>query len=161
MSASYSNTDAKPDHIEFDIRNDSSETWRAADGFGIGYQLFDADTGTLVIDGPRMHPHRDVKPGETAHVRLELERPENGSYYTIVSPMREHVCWYWDQGWPFLLIDTRLRVVTKSTLRRERLWRGIGRALAYPVLTIWRNRGLIRVMTRRDVLGRYRGSFGG
>jgi lipopolysaccharide transport system permease protein len=29
------------------------------------------------------------------------------------------------------------------------------------VLTIWRNRSLIRVMVRRDVLGRYRGSFGG
>jgi lipopolysaccharide transport system permease protein len=161
MSAAYSNTDAQPDHVEFDIRNDSQETWRAADGFGIGYQLFDADTGTLVIDGPRVHPERDVKPGETAHVRLELEPQTQGSYYTIVSPMREHVCWYWDQGWPFLLIDKRVRVVTKSTLQRERLWRAIGRALTYPVMTIWRNRGLIRVMTRRDVLGRYRGSFGG
>ncbi len=29
------------------------------------------------------------------------------------------------------------------------------------MLTIWRNRGLIRVMVRRDILGRYRGSFGG
>src|SRR6185369_8127715 len=36
-----------------------------------------------------------------------------------------------------------------------------GRALVYPVLTIWNNRSLIRVMVRRDVLGRYRGSFGG
>ena len=26
---------------------------------------------------------------------------------------------------------------------------------------MWRNRGLIRVMVRRDILGRYRGSFGG
>ena len=78
MSAAYSNTDAQPDHVEFDIRNDSQETWRAADGFGIGYQLFDADTGTLIVDGPRVHPERDVKPGETAHVRLDLEPPENG-----------------------------------------------------------------------------------
>ena len=29
------------------------------------------------------------------------------------------------------------------------------------MLTIWRNRSLIRVMVRRDILGRYRGSFGG
>ena len=48
-----------------------------------------------------------------------------------------------------------------ALLRREREWRAIGRALTYPVLTIWRNRGLIRVMVRRDILGRYRGSFGG
>jgi lipopolysaccharide transport system permease protein len=30
-----------------------------------------------------------------------------------------------------------------------------------PCLAIWRNRGLIRTMVRRDILGRYRGSFGG
>ena len=28
-------------------------------------------------------------------------------------------------------------------------------------LTIWHNRRLIRVMVRRDILGRYKGSFGG
>ena len=75
--------------------------------------------------------------------------------------MREHVCWYWEQGWPFLLIDQRVRVVTTGDAAARTAGRGIGRALVYPVRTIWRNRGLIRVMTRRDVLGRYRGSFGG
>jgi lipopolysaccharide transport system permease protein len=33
--------------------------------------------------------------------------------------------------------------------------------MVLPFQTIWRNRGLIRVMVRRDILGRYRGSFGG
>ena len=37
----------------------------------------------------------------------------------------------------------------------------LGRALKYPVLSVWRNRSLIRSMVARDVLGRYRGSFGG
>ena len=37
----------------------------------------------------------------------------------------------------------------------------MGRAFVYPLSTIWRNRGLIRAMVRRDILGRYRGSFGG
>jgi len=60
---------------EFDIRNDSGETWRAADGFGIGYHLFDAETGTLVVDGPRLHPERDLKPGETVHVALDFALP--------------------------------------------------------------------------------------
>ena len=46
-------------------------------------------------------------------------------------------------------------------LQRERALRAVGRALVYPVMTVWRNRGLIRVMVRRDILGRYRGSFGG
>jgi lipopolysaccharide transport system permease protein len=134
--------------------------------------LFDADTGTLIVDGPRVQPERDIKPGESARVRLDFEVPaEDGAYQTIVSPMREDVCWYWEQGWPFLLAESgtrngkasllRVRVINRSVLRRERLWRGLGRALTYPVLTVWRNRSLIRVMVRRDVLGRYRGSFGG
>ena len=37
----------------------------------------------------------------------------------------------------------------------------VGRAFSYPALTVWRNRRLIRTMVRRDILGRYRGSFGG
>jgi lipopolysaccharide transport system permease protein len=39
--------------------------------------------------------------------------------------------------------------------------RTIGRAFEYPAVTVWRNRRLIRTMVRRDILGRYRGSFGG
>src|SRR5262249_54988264 len=55
----------------------------------------------------------------------------------------------------------RVRRITMSALRRERAIRAIGRAFLYPLRTIWRNRGLIRVMVRRDILGRYRGSFAG
>jgi lipopolysaccharide transport system permease protein len=163
MNAAYLNTEVETHRVEFDIRNESRETWRAADGFAIGYQVFDAETSTLIVDGPRFDPQRDVKPGETAHVRMELEIPAgDAAYYTIVSPMREHVCWYWERGWPFLLIERgAARAATIATLRRERWTRAMGRALWYPVRTIWRNRSLIRTMTRRDILGRYRGSFGG
>ena len=41
-------------HADFAIRNDSDETWRAAEGFGVGYHLFDAETGTLIVDGARV-----------------------------------------------------------------------------------------------------------
>jgi lipopolysaccharide transport system permease protein len=178
MSASYANPEVRLDpstrtvYAAFDIRNQSDETWSVADGFGIGYHLFDAATGTLIVDGARVHPERDIKPGETARVRLEFELPpEDGDYQTILSPMRENMRWYYEAGWPFLLVEAavrdgvpaigRVRVATGATLRRERTLRAIGRALVYPVLTIWSNRSLIRVMVRRDVLGRYRGSFGG
>ena len=40
------------------------ETWRPAEGFGVGYHLFDAATGTLIVDGARVAPEHDVKPGE-------------------------------------------------------------------------------------------------
>jgi lipopolysaccharide transport system permease protein len=113
-----------------------------------------------------------VAPGETARVRLEFEVPtEDGRYQALISPMREGVCWYYERGWRFLLLETaadegavrleRCRVATRATLRRERAMRALGRAFTYPVLTIWRNRGLIRVMVRRDILGRYRGTFAG
>ena len=177
MSAAYSNAKVALDprgaaHAEFDIRNQTQETWRAADGFAIGYHLFDAETGTLIVDGPRVCLDRDLAPGETAHVAVEFALPpESGAFQAIVSPMREGACWYYEAGWPFLLIEAevregaapldRVRTATAATLRRERRRRSLGRALTYPVLTIWRNRGLIRVMTRRDVLGRYRGSFAG
>ncbi len=178
MSADYLSPEVKLDtgkrtaHAEFEIQNDSLAAWRAAEGFGIGYHLFDAETGTLIVDGARVHPEGDVKPGERMRVRLDFELPaEDGRYQVMLSPMREGVCWYYDQGWPFLLVECaakdgvvklgRVRVTTSATLRRERELRAVGRAFTYPVLTIWRNRGLIRVMVRRDILGRYRGSFGG
>jgi lipopolysaccharide transport system permease protein len=157
---------------EFVIRNGTAETWRESEGFGIGYHLFDAETGTLIVDGARVHPAPDVKPGDVARVRLEFEvPPEDGRYQVLLSPMREDVCWYYAEGWPFLLVEVatvngavrieRVRVATQATLRRERILRGAGRAFTYPLRTIWQNRGLIRVMVRRDILGRYRGSFGG
>jgi lipopolysaccharide transport system permease protein len=159
-------------HVEFGVRNDSEETWRPSEGFRFGYHLFDADTGTLIADGARVAPERDVAPGESARLHLDVELPpENGRYQVLLSPMRENVCWYYDRGWPFLLVESetdagsirlgRMRVATRRTLRREQAGRSIGRAFVYPVLMLWRNRGLIRAMVRRDILGRYRGSFGG
>ncbi|HXB67307.1 MAG TPA: ABC transporter permease [Candidatus Acidoferrales bacterium] len=178
MNATYLQHDVSLDpdgrtvHARFGVRNDTGEAWRAAEGFGFGYHLFDADTGTLIIDGARVHPAGDVKPGETARVQLDFELPaEDGRYQVLLSAMRENVCWYYEQGWPFLLVEgatergaarlERVRVANARALGRSRALRALGRAFYFPVLTIWRNHGLIRVMVRRDVLGRYRGSFGG
>jgi lipopolysaccharide transport system permease protein len=159
-------------HAEFALRNDSAETWRAAEGFRVGYHLFDTDTGTLIVDGPRVALDRDLAPGESARVRLAFEvPPEDGRYRVLISPMREGVRWYYETGWPALAVEASTaggasrvepaRVTTAAKLRRKNAVRAAGRALVYPWLTIWRNRGLIRVMVRRDILGRYRGSFGG
>ena len=177
MSAEYRNPKVTLDtaggwpahaRIECEVRNASAEPWRGAAGFAIGYHLFDSATGTLIVDGARA-PF-DLDAGKSAPLSIVAEIPlEDGEYHVIVSPLRER--WLYETGWPFLLIEfavrdgaprlRRIRVATSATLRRERLLRSAGRALTYPVLAIWRNRGLIRVMTRRDVLGRYRGSFGG
>jgi len=62
MNAAYLEPDVRLDpatrtaHARFSVRNESPETWRASEGFGFGYHLFDADTGTLIVDGARVHP---------------------------------------------------------------------------------------------------------
>jgi lipopolysaccharide transport system permease protein len=164
MSAAYCNQQVKLDaaartvRAEFDLRNDTPEPWRSTEGFGIGHQVFDAESGTLLVDGARQHPARDIAPGESQHVTLDCELPaEDGRYQVRLSPLRENVCWYYDRGWPFLVVDVDVKdgIATMGPVR------SVGRAFVYPVLTIWRNRSLIRVMVRRDILGRYKGSFGG
>lgn len=178
MSASYSKPEVEFDaaggraRVRFELRNQSGETWRSAEGFAVSYHLYDAENDTLIEDGARLALVRDVAPGESASILLPVDfPPENGLYQARISLMREGICWYYDRGWPFLEVSAstregarrleRVRVATRATLRREHALRAIGRAFVYPPRTLWRNRSLIRVMVRRDVLGRYRGSFGG
>ena len=178
MSAEYLQPDVQLDragrslHAAFEVRNTTLESWRAGDGFAVGYHLFDAETGTLIVDGARVAPERDIAPGERMPVALDVPLPaEDGAYQVFFSPVRENAAWLYQKGWPFLLADATMkdgaahldsvRVATQAILSREGAWRGIRRAFTYPVLTVWRNRGLIRAMVKRDILGRYRGSFGG
>ena len=157
----------------FDLRNESYEAWRAEDGYAIGCHIFDAESGTLIVDGPRAALPHEVPPGQSAYLEVSFEIPaEPGRYQAIVSLVREGVRWYYEAPrWPFLVVEAaaagdapeigRMRVATRGSLARERFLRSLGRSLTYPVATIWRNRSLIRTMVRRDILGRYRGSFGG
>lgn len=125
-----------------------------------------------MVDGERQAPSADVAPGASAPVDLRFALPpESGRYDVYISPMRENVCWFYTLGWPFLRVEAtvedgrarlgRVRVVTLRRVHIENLLRAVGRAFTLPVSTIARNRSLIRTMVRRDILGRYRGSFGG
>lgn len=153
------------------IVNRGSEAWRSGDGWAAGYHLLDEPTGTLVVDGPRSP--LDLAPGEKQTAGFEIPLPpEPGEYSIYVSILREHVAWFYQRGWPFLLIDAvvesdgaaRLRgwrIADLKSVARKRIARGISRAFRLPLESIWRNRNLIRVLVRRDVLSRYTGSFGG
>ena len=177
MTARFNNAEvrANPDRsitASFEIRNLTGDVWRPSAGFAMGYHIFDPATDTLVVDGPRTPPGADIAPGETWRFEMRCELPpETGRYRVFVSGMQEHSHWLYERGAEFLLIDgaveggrasvERFRVATESGVRRERIRRSLKRAFTLPVETIVRNRSLIRIMVRRDVLGRYRGSFGG
>jgi len=176
-NAAYEDTDVRLSaelqvQARFNLRNTSGDPWRPEEGFAASFHIYDSETGTLVVDGERQSPPGDVAPGGSVPVDLRFALPpEPGRYDVFISPMRENVCWFYTLGWPFLRLEAtvedgrarleRVRVVTLRTIRRENLLRATGRAFTLPVSTVARNRGLIRTMVRRDILGRYRGSFGG
>ncbi len=123
----------------------------------IGWQLYDPETGAFLQEG-----EWSELSGAAADLRIALP-PDDGPYQIQVAPVanRER----------FISIDARIeggkieiapaRVVNASDVRRARFLRAIPRAFAYPVRSVWRNRALIGSMVKRDILARYRGSFGG
>jgi lipopolysaccharide transport system permease protein len=157
--------------VDCEIVNRSPEAWLPENGWAAGYHLFDEPTGTLVIDGARTPLHLD--PVERRKLPMEIALPpEPGEYNVYISVMQEHVAWFYNEGWPFLLIDILVdengkpalagwRIATRSSVARRRMTRSILRAFTLPLQSIWRNRNLIRTLVRRDVLSRYSGSFGG
>jgi homopolymeric O-antigen transport system permease protein len=157
--------------VRFEITNSSTEAWRPEEGWAASYHLFDEPTGTLVVDGARTA--LELAPERSRELTMKIAvPPEPGEYNVYVSPMREDVAWYYDLGWPFLLIDVsvdahgaprllRWRISDKRSVARKRLLRSAARAFSLPLQSLWRNRSLIRTLVRRDVLSRYSGSFGG
>jgi lipopolysaccharide transport system permease protein len=157
--------------IRAELHNRTSGAWHSADGWNTGYHLFDNPTGTLVVDGERTGLDLAASNNSTIETKITLPR-EPGDYSVYVSVMQEHVAWFYDRGWPFILIDVsvaddgtptlrRWRIADKSAVRRRRLMRDVSNALTLPVEIPWVNRSLIRTLVRRDILSRYAGSAGG
>src|SRR5580704_5705149 len=151
VSAVFKNCDVRLDgqvlKVECEIVNQSSEAWLPENGWAVGYHLFDEPTGTLVVDGPR---------SPLGRVAMEIALPpEMGEYNIYVSVMREHVAWFYNEGWPFLLIDVTVddngapallgwRIADKRSVARRRMLRSFRRAFSLPLESVWRNRNLIR-----------------
>lgn len=158
--------------VTLSLENRGSEAWDEASGVFLSYQVFDAESENLLIDGPRNAFARAVEPGGAVNAKVTIELPtESGSYRIFVSPLKEGEAWFFERGTPFPLIAARVasgavtycsaRVTSLARLRIRRFFRGIKRAFVYPVRAMVQHRSLIRSMVRRDILGRYRGSFGG
>lgn len=135
-----------------------------ATGCHLGYQIFDADTQSWVAEGEWV----PAKPDN----RLSLHFPEEpGRYRAFVSTRDDEHGWHYERGAQFLVIeaevDSRQLLTLQSFAHRTRFglrWRRLPRTLAKiftsPFTTLARNRSLIASLVRRDLLARYRGSFG-
>jgi lipopolysaccharide transport system permease protein len=129
----------------------------------IGYQIYDPETGTFIVEGP-------WQPAANSD-ELEIEvPPERGRYRIYVSSPDEDRGWAYSRNEPFLLIEAAVehgraqlldaRRTTLRALRLRNLLTSLRKAVTLPVQTIWSNRSLIRSMVRRDIMARYRGSAG-
>jgi lipopolysaccharide transport system permease protein len=151
------------------IENKSRQTW-TNQNFSLGWQFFDPQSNRFLEEGAWTPVAGDVAPGEAARFELSIPMPDAGAYEIYVSHIQPPAGWAYARGEPFLRIlvqasEGGLQVVAQemATLRSLR-WRRIRAALprlfASPVRTIAQNHRLIRSMARRDILARYRGSFG-
>jgi lipopolysaccharide transport system permease protein len=177
MNTAYSGIDVErvPGGFEFSahVTNTSKEAWLGSKGFAFGIHIFDRETETLIIDGPRMPIEGEILPGESLPVSIAFQMPqEPGQYRIFLSPMAEGQAWFYEHGWHFVLADATVNEAGEPTIERtlvansrklslERFWRSLGRGFVLPIRTIVENRNLIQSMVKRDILGRFRGSFGG
>lgn len=126
-----------------------------------GSQIFDPDTETYLFEGPR---------SVTAGVVPVQIPPEPGRYRLYISRVGE--TWAYMQGEPFVLLDVtvpptglpvqdQLITTTRRRLARARNLRAIRQGFTLPGKLIAEHHRLMRSLVRRDILGRYRGSFGG
>lgn len=137
----------------------------------VGYQVFDAQAGSLVLDGEHFS-FADCRPGAKNPLRTELTLPEEpGRYRIVLAPVHEQVAWFHDRGSEFVEVKLEtsggdvaiqsVRCMTGFRRRAARLWQMLLRSFYYPLRTFARHRVLIVSMVRREMQGRYRGSMAG
>ena len=131
----------------------------------IGYQIYDPESGMFIAEGEWSRVESDSL---TLDVVLP---PERGRYLVYISALNEASGWAYQRGKLFLVLDAFVergqasvargpRETTMRALRRQTRRRQIRLAFTLPFRTIAVNRSLLSSMVRRDILARYRGSFG-
>jgi lipopolysaccharide transport system permease protein len=157
--------------VRFRLINRSHQEWRASDGFFIGWQIYDPEAATFIREGEWAPLAQDLASAQTGDVEVAIQLPpERGRYHVYISPVTREGGWFYTRNEPFVLVDAfvehgkaamaDVRVTSLGTLHRRKLLASIRKVFTLPFTSIWQNRSLIRSMARRDVLSRYRGSFG-
>jgi len=152
------------------LENKSRKTW-TPENFSLGWQLYDPQSSVFIEEGAWTPVATDVPPGASAKFDIAIPfQPDSGAYEVYVSPIQPPSGWAYDRGEGFVRIlveaeNSQLQILSQEiTTVRSLRWRGFLRALpkliAAPVRAIAQNHRLIRSMARRDILARYRGSFG-
>jgi lipopolysaccharide transport system permease protein len=174
MRAEFSEVELRAEGPTLQLRvaleNKSRETWKP-ENFFLGWQFFDPQTNFFIQEGEWTPLPNSVGPGETAAIKMSIVfPPEAGGYLIYVSPIQQPEGWAYERGEPFLRIeaqtsDGKVGLLSQSiTTRRAQRARAFRQALpkffSSPLQTIGNNHRLIRSMARRDILARYRGSFG-
>ena len=177
MSAGYRDLAVRAEapglRVDFVLEHRGHERWTLARKFALGYQVYDPDTSAFLAEGDWLAIERDLAPGDrhpVAALAVELPR-EPGRYRVYVSPIDEVDGWFYEQHWPFVVIEARVdangtvqvesaEVTTLGALNRRHWPRRFRLALVQPWQTIWNNRRLIASLVRRELMARYRGSIG-
>jgi lipopolysaccharide transport system permease protein len=152
------------------VENKSRQTW-TPENFSLGWQLYDPQTSVFIEEGAWTPVSTDVPPGASASFDLEIPfQADSGAYEIYVSPIQPPDGWGYARGEQFShivveAVDGQLRILeqeitTMRWLRWRRMWSALPKLVASPVRTVVQNHRLIRSMARRDILARYRGSFG-
>src|SRR5579872_5989448 len=152
------------------LENRSSETWPKK-SMSLGWQFFDPQTNRFILEGDWTPLACDVAPGGIEPLDISIVfPPEAGSYQIFIAPVEQPGGWAYARGEAFIRIvaevdDGQVRIVEQEiTTVRALGWRRLRRSLPMffsgPWRTVVENRRLIRSMARRDILARYRGSFG-
>ena len=125
-----------------------------------------------MTEGQRIAVPRLIR-DEAIDVILPLNLPEEpGTYRIYSSLMIEGQAWAYEAGFPFVSAQIeiasggeislrKLQVTDLAQSRRADRLRSIPSILLLPFQTVWRNRRLSYALTKREILSRSRGSFGG
>ncbi len=156
--------------VSLSIENKSRATW-TPENLSLGWQFYDPQSNRFIEEGAWTPVSGDVAPGAIAKFEVSIPfPPEEGAYEIYLSHIQASDGWAYARGEAFLRILVEeagghprvleQEVTTVRSLRWRRIRKAVPQLFSTPLRTISQNHRLIRSMARRDILARYRGSFG-
>ncbi len=116
------------------------------------WQVIDPSTESLLDEGLCAEPDlRVVLPEGDGAYRVQVASVKQRSRFTFIDAQVT-------QG---VIVAQPPRKTSAAAMRWKRFVRAVPKAFLYPVRSVAENHTLMRSMVRRDILARYRGSFGG